>query len=134
LAVALTLAGAAAASSIGQQARWLAAHGGVRSSRYGDATPKLKQLSAALIGLQFQSAGVAAIRHAICYATRESGMNVGAVSPTHDHSLGQINEPTHPQFNYGRMDRDPAYAAWAMWVVSSHGRDWSPWRGGTRPC
>jgi hypothetical protein len=46
----------------------------------------------------------------------------------------QVNAPTHPQFNYGRMDSDPVYGVWAGWVVSSHGRVWGPWRGGVYPC
>jgi hypothetical protein len=61
-------------------------------------------------------------------------MNVGAVSPSDDHGLFQVNRPSHPQFDYYRMNHDPAYSVWAAWIVSDHGRNWQPWANGVHPC
>ncbi len=116
--------------TLAAQARYVAAHGGIRSNRYGDSTKQLKVLVVRLIKQRF---GWAASR-ATCFARRESGLNVGAISPSGDYGVGQIHRAPYHPFDYQRMVSDPVYSVWAMWVVSSHGRDWSPWAGGTRPC
>jgi hypothetical protein len=146
LAIGVVLAGPGASKTMTHQAQgslaaralYVANHGGIRSHRYGDATQQMKSLVRQLIRQTFRPAGAAAVTHALCYSRRESGWNPGAISPTHDHSSFQVNEPSnepsHPQFDYARMDRDPAYGVWAGWVVSSHGRDWGPWSGGVYAC
>jgi hypothetical protein len=117
--------------SLASQARWVAAHGGIRSSRYGDATPELKRLVRALIRQTFQPAGWAAVRRATYYACRESGFNPGAVSNSDDHGAMQVHRASYHPFDFWRVDHDPAYSVWVGWIVSSHGRDWSPWDNGT---
>ena len=114
--------------SLAARARYLAVHGGITGHCYACATSRMKALVRALIRETFRPAGWAAVTHALCYSRRESGWNPGAVSPTHDHSSFQVNAPSHPQFDYWRMDHDPAYGVEAGWVVSSHGRDWGPGR------
>ena len=116
--------------SLAAEARFTASHGGVYSHGYGAATARMKQLTASLIVQRF---GASSSR-ALCFARRESGLNPVAVSATDDHGAFQVNRPTHPQFDYWRMDHDPAYGVWAGWVVSSRGRDWSPWNGGSYAC
>jgi hypothetical protein len=121
---------ATANTSLARQAQWVASHGGIRSSRYGDSSPRLKVLVVRLIKQRFRWAA----DRAICFARRESGLNVGAISPSGDYSTFQIHRAPYHPFNYARMLVDPAYSVWVGWVVSSHGRDWGPWAGGTRPC
>lgn len=118
------------AQTLEAQAAYTAAHGGVTGTCYGCATGQMKTLVARLIAKRF---GGAASR-ALCFARRESGLNPAAISRSDDHGAFQINRPTHPQFNYGRMQRDPAYGVWAGWVVSDHGTDWGPWSGGAYAC
>jgi hypothetical protein len=122
------------APSLAVQARWLAQHGGVRSSRYGDATPHMKQLVRALIRQTFRPAGWAAVREAECLSRREAGWNPAAVSPSDDHGAFQAHRPAHPQFDYARISVDPAYSVWVGWIISDHGTNWSPWNGGVYSC
>lgn len=120
--------------SLTQQARQLAAHGGIRSSRYGDATPRLKALTAELIRRRFRAAGWGAVARALCIARRESGLNPGAVSSTQDYGVSQIHVAAHPEYSAYRLTRDPVYSVNAFWRLSNHGRDWSPWNGGRYAC
>lgn len=105
--------------------------GGVRSSRYGDATPWVKRLSRELVERAF--AGDAR-RWALCVVARESGWNPGAISATNDHGLAQINRPSHRGISYARLVVDPPYAVAVFVGLSDGGANRSPWRGGSHAC
>lgn len=137
VALSVGLASTAAAGvtpDLAKQARWEYAHGGVLSSRWGAATPRMKSLSRQLIAARFAPAGAYAVQMALCYAGRESGMNPGAISSGGDHGLGQINYSAHHRtYDFTRM-LDPVYNVGVMWAMSAHGTRWGPWRGGTYSC
>ena len=101
-----------------------AATGGIRSSRYADATPWMKRLSEELVERAFPRS---ARSMAFCIVNRESGWNPGAISRTDDHGLAQINRPSHPWVSYGRITVDPVYAVAVFVRLSDRGRDWGPW-------
>lgn len=122
------------APSLTSQARFEYAHGGVLSSRWGAATPRMKSLSRQLIVARFASAGSYAVQKALCYAQRESGMNPGAISSGGDHGLGQINwSAHHSTYDFGRI-HDPVYNVGVMWAMSARGTQWGPWAGGSYSC
>jgi hypothetical protein len=121
-------------NTLDAQARYVAGHGGIRSHRYGDATPAMKQLVRALIRQRFRPAGWGAVTRALCFSRRESGWNPAADSPSDDHGAFQVHRASYHPFDWPRISRDPAYSVWVGWVVSSYGRDWGPWANGSRPC
>ena len=132
--VAAPLGSSAPQQSLVSQARYEYAHGGVLSSRWGAATPRMKSLSRQLIAARFAPAGAYAVQMALCYANRESGMNPGAVSSGGDHGLGQINWSAHHNtYDFSRM-HDPVYNVGVMWAMSAHGTRWGPWAGGSHSC
>jgi Transglycosylase SLT domain len=101
-----------------------AATGGIRSTRYADATPWMRRLSRELVARAF--AGDAR-RWALCVVERESGFNPGAVSSTDDHGLPQVNRPSHRWVDYRRIVVDPVYAVAVMVRLSDRGRNRGPW-------
>jgi hypothetical protein len=107
------------------------ATGGVRSSRYADATPWTKRLVRELIDRAFRGD---ARRWARCVVERESGWNPGAVSSTDDHGLAQLNRPSHRWVDYGRLVVDPPYAVAVMVRLSDRGHNRKPWNGGRHGC
>lgn len=56
-------------------------------------------------------------------ATAESGGNPGAISPTADYGLWQINISN----GYGTSALDPVVSARAAIALSNNGANWSPW-------
>jgi hypothetical protein len=110
--------------------RRVAAHGGVRSSRYGDATPLMRRISLVLVARAFPAR---TRPWALCIVLRESGANPGAISVSHDYGLGQLHRGLWP-VNIWRQLRDPGYGARAFALVSEHGRRRWPWDGGRYRC
>ena len=119
--------------TLATQARQLATHGGIRSSRYADATSRMKQLSRQLVVQRFRAAGSDAVRWAQCVVERESGWNPGAVN-SYSGAAGLFQFLGHPQFSRWRILHDPAYAVDAAWSLSHAARDRSPWYGGGYSC
>jgi len=101
-----------------------ASTGGIRSSRYADATPWMRRLARELVERAFPRGSR---QTALCIVDRESGFNPGAISRTDDHGLPQINRPSHPWVNVRRIVVDPVYAVAVMVRLSHRGRDWGPW-------
>lgn len=99
-------------------------NGGIRSHRYGDASPWLRRLSRELVERAFTGSSR---WWALCVVNRESGFNPGAISRTDDHGLPQINRPSHPWVNYPRIIRDPVYAVAVMVRLSERGQSRGPW-------
>lgn len=115
-------------------ARHEAKTGGILGRGWGQATPRMKLLARKVIVDRFAPAGQYAVNKALCYATRESGLNPGAVSRTGDHGLGQINYYAHHRtYDFARI-YDPVYNAGVMWAMSAGGTRWGPWAGGTHSC
>jgi hypothetical protein len=56
-------------------------------------------------------------------AQAESGGRAGAISPTDDWGLWQVNEPAHP----AQATLDPLGNARAAVAISDDGTDWAPW-------
>jgi len=108
-----------------------AATGGIRSHRYGDATPWMRRLSRELVSRAFRGD---ARRWALCVVGRESAFNPGAISRTDDHGLAQINRPSHPWVNVRRLVVDPVYAVAVMVRMSEGGRYRRPWQGSGYAC
>jgi len=100
--------------------------GRIRSTRWGDATPWLRNISRELVRRAF--AGDAE-RWALCVLERESGGNPGAISRTGDYGLPQINRASHPWVDYRRILVDPPYAIDVMVTLSDGGAHRSPWKG-----
>lgn len=112
---------------LAKEARWLAAHGGVRSSRHGDATPRMKSLVTELILARFKPQGSAVQRLALCIANGESGLNPGAISSTSDYGVFQINKPSWEHtYDWTRI-LDPVYNIGVGWAMSRRGSSWYPW-------
>src|SRR5262247_4151157 len=78
------------------QARYVALHGGIRSSCYGCATNYMKSLSRRLVIERFSWAGPEAVRWALCVVGRESDFNPGAVNSSSG-AAGLFQFLGHPQ-------------------------------------
>lgn len=126
-------AATSSATTLDQQARHLANHGGIRSSRYGDASPQMKRLAWKLVVQTFRRAGADSARRAVCIAGRESAWNPGAINSSSG-AVGLFQFYGHPQWSSWRILHDPAYAVRAAWQLSRHGRDFGPWEGGSYRC
>jgi hypothetical protein len=111
--------------------RRVAAHGGVRSSRYGDTTPLMRAISLTLVARAFPAR---TRPWALCIVLRESGANPGAISKSHDYGLAQIHVAVHPEYDAWRLTHDPGYSARSFAKLSRKGRDRQPWRGGKYAC
>jgi hypothetical protein len=107
------------------------AAGRIHSSRWGDATPWLRNISRELVRRAF--AGDAE-RWALCVVDRESGFNPGAVSSTGDHGLPQIHRTAHRWVDTRRIVVDPVYGVSVFVALSDHGRNRGPWAGGSDVC
>lgn len=139
-------AGAQGTVSLARKARWEAQHGGIRSTRYGDATQRMKTLSRQLVVRRFARAGGDAVRWALCVVERESGFNPGAVNSTaiapdvpvagagHASGLPQIVVYYHRWVDRWKLLHDPAYAVAAMYRLSNGGLVRGPWQGGGYSC
>lgn len=119
--------------TLAAKARWLTTHGGVRSTRYADATPRMRWIARQLITARFSTAGPDAVRWSLCVAERESGFNPGAVNSSSG-AAGLFQFLGHPQYSTWKLLHDPAYAVQAAWRLSQGGRDRSPWAGGGYTC
>jgi soluble lytic murein transglycosylase-like protein len=99
--------------------------GGIYSTRWGDASPWLRRLSAELVERAFQPYGTQ--RWALYIVHRESGENPGAVNRYSGCTgLPQIH-PMHRWVNFKRLKADPAYAAKVFVRMSRGGSHTSPW-------
>lgn len=100
--------------------------GGIYSTRWGDASPWLKRLSAELVDRAFTPYGTGSWARYI--VNRESGYNPGAVNRTSRCTgLAQIH-PLHRWVNFKRLKSDPAYAVRVFERMSRGGSYTSPWR------
>lgn len=140
--IAATLVPAATAGippKLAQEARHVAAHGGIKCQTLGVgaacATPEMRELMRKLIAAQFAPAGSWAVKRAICIAARESGLNPGARSVTGDHGIAQFNYAAHHRgwLDFNRV-YDPVYGVQAFWRMSGQGTSWGPWAGGAYRC
>lgn len=114
-------------AKIAKEARWLAKHGGVLSTRHGAATARMKALVVELILARFRPQGAAVQRLALCVARGESGFNPGAISSTSDYGVFQINKPTWQHtYDWSRI-LDPVYNIGVGWAMSRRGASWGPW-------
>lgn len=106
-------------------ARQAVRNGGIRSTRWGDATPWLKRLSYELVDRGFRRFGTQ--RWALYIVHRESGFNPGAVNWSSGCAgLPQIH-PMHRWVNFKRLKADPAYAVRVFVRMSRGGRHTQPW-------
>lgn len=82
---------------------------------------------------------------ALCVASRESGFNPAALSPTGDHGVGQINYVSHTWIDRNRIAYPSSVSStgWASDVlysvaifvrVAGGGYNHSPWSGGRYSC
>lgn len=82
-----------------------------------------------LIRQQRPSAGDGAIVYATSIALAESGGDLGAISPSGDYGLWQINRRWH--FGDGIISdnnwTDPVTQFWEMWKLSSGMQNWGAW-------
>lgn len=140
--IAMAFASAATAGippKLAQEARYVAAHGGIKCQTLGVgaacATPRMRELMRKLIAAQFAPAGAWAVKRAICIAARESGLNPGARSYTGDHGIAQFNYAAHHRgwLDFNRV-YDPVYGVQAFWRMSGQGTSWGPWAGGAYRC
>lgn len=106
-------------------------HHRILSTRWGDATPWLRNVARELVERAFIGDNR---RWALCVVERESGFNPGAISATDDHGLAQIHRTAHPWINVNRARVDPPYAVRTFVALSDHGRNRSPWNGGNYVC
>jgi hypothetical protein len=110
---------------LAQAARQAVRHGGIRSTRWGDATPWLRRLSYELVERGFAPYGTGS--WALYIVNRESGFNPGAVNRTSGCAgLPQIH-PMHRWVNFKRLKADPAYAVSVFVRMSRGGSNTSPW-------
>ena len=118
------LAGTASpTTTLAQQARWLARHGGVTGTCAGCATHRMQALSYALVREQFRPAGGAAVTHALCIVRHESQGNPGAVNASSGAAgLSQIEAQWHPEIRKYNL-LDPVDGVAAFWRLTRHGRD-----------
>ncbi|MCR4338801.1 MAG: transglycosylase SLT domain-containing protein [Gemmatimonadaceae bacterium] len=126
--VAVTSArGASIPPKLAKEARYVASHGGVLSTRHGDATPRMRQLVRRLVVARFAPSGVAAVQTALCVVAGESGFNPGAISRGGDYGTFQINRASWEHvYDWGRI-LDPVYNIGVGWAMSERGFSWSPW-------
>ena len=67
---------------------------------------------------------------AAAVAMAESGGKVAAVGDVNQggsYGLWQIHAPSHPEFDTGRLVREPTYNASAALLISAGGTNWKPW-------
>lgn len=127
LLIAVKVGHAVIPAKLAKEARYVASHGGVLSTRHGDATPRMKQLVRRLIIARFQDSGPQAVRTALCVVAGESGFNPGAISQTGDYGVFQINRLSWEHaYDWGRI-LDPVYNIGVGWAMSRRGFSWSPW-------
>lgn len=112
-------------ANLAKAARQAVKHGGIRSTRWGDATPWLRRLSYELVERGFRPYGTQ--RWALYIVNRESGFNPGAVNWSSGCAgLPQIH-PMHRWVNFKRLKADPAYAVRVFVRMSRGGSHTSPW-------
>jgi hypothetical protein len=101
-------------------------NGHVYSHRWGDASPWLKSLCYEMVSRAFAKFGTSS--WAVYIVNRESGCNPAAInSSSGTTGIAQFHPPSHPQYNYHRMQRDMAYAIRAFIRLSGGGRYTRPW-------
>lgn len=133
------------ARKLEREARQVARSGGIRCHTTGVgvrcATPYMRRLVRELVERRFRPYGRSAVAWAVCVAGRESGFNPAAVSATDDHGAGQLNRPSHPWIDTGRIAwatsrsptgwaSDPVYSVAVFVQLSKGGRNRSPWTAG----
>lgn len=107
-------------------ARYEIATGGIYSSRWGDASPRLKAVCYELINRAF--APFRTQSWARYVVNRESGCNPGAInSSSGTTGIAQIHPDYHKQFDYHRMKFDMRYAIASFVRMSNGGRYTGPW-------
>lgn len=112
---------------LAEEARHLAANGGVLGTAHGAATPRMRWLIQQLVRHRFKPAGRGAVATALCVVRGESGFNPGAISHTGDYGVFQINRATwYGTYDWPRI-LDPVYNVNVGWAMSKHGTYWYPW-------
>ncbi len=118
---------------LAKEARKVVRNGGIKSHRYGDATPYLKRLSYELVERAFLPYGYDRVQWALYIVDRESDFNPGAINTTWSgweeqaKGLAQLIPKYHTWVNFDRMLRDPYYAARVFVRLSKGGKETSPW-------
>lgn len=108
-----------------------AAHGGVYSERWGDASTILKSVCYEAVRRSFARFGTE--QWAVYVVRRESGCNPGAVNTTYSswsqraQCIAQMIPAVHTWVDYGRCKRDLRYAVQVFVKLSDGGSSTGPW-------
>jgi hypothetical protein len=129
-------------TTLEQQARWEALHGGILGTGMFQATPWMQTLSRLLVAKAFRRDGREATAWASCVVTHESGWNPGALNGSSGAAgLAQFEVQWHPEYSDDgkgtgswRIRHDPVFAVAAMHRLSLGGKDRRPWAGGGYSC
>jgi len=99
--------------------------GGIYSSRWGDASSRLKEVCYELVSRVFSPYGTQGWARYV--VNRESGCNPGAVnSKSGTTGIAQIH-PAYHDYDYPRMKRDMKYALATFIRLSRGGKNTGPW-------
>jgi len=120
--------------TLAAELRWTARHGGAYSHAYGAASTYTKTLARRLVVETFAPAGSYAVRKMLCIVSRESNFNPWAISRSGDYGLAQINYYAHHDSFDWRTILDGAHNLRVAWRLSSGGRNFGPWAGGSYAC
>lgn len=102
------------------------AHGGIYSSRWGDASERLKEACYELVERAFAPYGASSWARYV--VNRESGCNPGAVnSSSSTTGIAQFDPYSHRWVDYNRLKRDMRYAIWTFLRLSKNGSNTQPW-------
>ena len=116
---------------LAKEAKKVVRHGGVYSHKCGDASPYLRRLSYELVERAFAPFGTQ--DWALYIVGRESCFNPGAINykwsswDQQAKGLAQLIPAYHQWVNYGRMLKDPWYAAMVFVKLSDGGKSTGPW-------